>query len=161
MSVLVLLVLVGGAFALCFWNDARGIAELAAERGWRELRIAWAPFAGFWTGNRHERKYWLRYRDEDGRDARRLCKVVGLFQGSAGVCLEPVETPGSTLRLPRLNRAGRTLVGAGAGAFAGCALGIALCLVIFPGSNIAPAYGVILGTPLGLLVGALLGARRG
>ena len=159
MSVLVLIVLVGGAFALNHWLDLRAIVQVATERGWGEVRISWAPFARFLASRRGERHYWLSYLDEGGRAVRRLCKVVGVLQGTAGVFLEPVAA-GSAPRARPMGRAARTVLWAGAGAFLGLGLGIAACFVIFPGSNIAPAYGVILGTPLGLLAGGLLGALR-
>jgi hypothetical protein len=159
MDALVLIALIGGAFALCFWHDARGIATLAAEHGWRELRVAWAPLARFLAGRRNERHYWLRYLDERGRPVRRLCKVVGFLHGAAGVFLEPVASaPPARARPP--GRATRIVLWAVAGAFLGGNLGIAACFAIVPGSNIAPAYGLILGAPLGLVVGASLAALR-
>ena len=38
-------------------------------------------------------------------------------------------------------------------ALVGAAIGVGLCFVIYPGSNIAPAYGVLYGGPAGLLAG--------
>jgi hypothetical protein len=46
------------------------------------------------------------------------------------------------------------------GAWAGSFVGIAACLVIFHGSNIAPAYGVIFVTPVGFVAGLTFGLLR-
>ena len=52
------------------------------------------------------------------------------------------------------------MLGSAAGLVLGLAIGIFGSMLLFRGSNIAPAYGVILGAPLGLLAGAAFGACK-
>ena len=52
------------------------------------------------------------------------------------------------------------MLGAAAGLVLGLAIGICGSMLLFRGSNMAPAYGVILGAPLGLLAGAAFGACK-
>jgi hypothetical protein len=160
MSVVVLVVLIAGAFALSYGVDTRNILRLAAERRWSEPRVTWTP--GSLLRSRAERSYWLRYRDEDGRAERRLCRVTSYLDGPYGVTVEPAaparveREPGS----PAARRVRLIVVSTAAGLFLGVALGILGAFALYPGSNIAPAYGVIFGLPAGLVAGVLFGVLR-
>jgi len=163
MSVLVLLLLLGVAGTIQYRLDSGCIRALARERGWAVLGIAWVPTL---LRSRWERSYRLSYRAEDGRLERRVCRLVNPFDGAGGVALEPAvgadELRGARALSPeRLGRPVFVLLCAVAGLFAGCGFGIAACFALYPGSNIAPAYGVILGAPLGALGGAVLGLLLG
>jgi hypothetical protein len=158
MPVLILLALVLGALAFQVMTDRANLSQLASGRGWRLERITFAPFAPGWlTRSKSQRAYRLHYRDELGRPETRTC-VVG---GAAGFRLDPpsgvssVSYSGTARSTPRkrLPLFARLLLGPFLGAWIGAALGIALCFVIYPGSNVAPAYGVIYGAPVGLLAG--------
>jgi hypothetical protein len=152
MSVLLLLVLVLGALAWQVLSDRADLSQLAAGRGWRLERITFAPFAPGWLGrSKVERAYRLEYRDASGQLETRTC-VIG---GAQGFRLDPPRSSASTRAVPRkrLPLVARLALGAFGGAWAGMALGIGLCFVIYPGSNVAPAYGVILGAPAGLIAG--------
>jgi hypothetical protein len=165
MSTFVLLVLIGSAFLIQYHVDARRILGIASENGWSALRVRWAPFARGWAmRSRAVRSYWLSYRDGSGRPERRLCLVGGGY----GVRLEDAcDQPGE----PRLGSTGRgarapasrlqtILVWTCVGGFLGLALGIGGSLLLFPSSNIAPAYGILLLAPLGLGAGLLFGTLR-
>jgi hypothetical protein len=150
--------------------DTRVIAGVAIERHWSVLRITWAPLARFLSGNKWERCYWLRYRDEDGNDSRRMARITGLLGLGASVVLDPasVERVERRTRGPRaiaaprsaFSRTGLTLLCAFGGAWVGAAIGILGSFALYPGSNIAPAYGVILVTPAGILAGGCFGFLR-
>ena len=154
MPVLILLALVLGAAVWQVLCDRADLSQLASARGWRLERIRFAPFAPGWlTRSKVQRAYRLHYRDELGRLETRTC-VVG---GAAGFRLDP---PSGSARASyggpprtRMPLVARLLLGAFLGAWIGAAIGIGLCLVIYPGSNVAPAYGVIHGAPAGLLAG--------
>jgi hypothetical protein len=151
----VLLALLTVAIVLQYKLDARRIVQAAAERGWAPHSVVWAPLARFGSLRRSVRSYWLSFHDDGGRPARCLCLVGGPY----GVHL---EEPGEPLHRNAAPSRLRTLaLCAGGGVFAGVALGIGACALLYPGSNIAPAYGVILGAPLGLGGGVLLGILRG
>jgi hypothetical protein len=160
MSALILLALIAGAFALQHLADRSSIAALAAARGWRVLRICWTPWTGASLGSsRALRHYRIDYQDESGRPQQRSCRLACFYAGAAGVELDPL--PARSLSgaaparpLPGLLRAG---MGAAVGAFAGGALGILGAFLLRPGSNIAPAYGLLLLTPIGALVGMAVG----
>lgn len=150
MGVLVLLVLVLGAFVWQFLADRADLFQLATARGWRLERVTFAPFASGWLWrSKFQRAYRLHYRDESGRQESRTC-VIG---GAQGFRLDPPAGRASSLHRGPLPLFARLAIGVGGGLMAGMALGIAICFVIFPGSNIAPAYGVILGAPAGCLAG--------
>jgi hypothetical protein len=123
MSVLVLVALIAGAFALSYGVDARNILRLAAERGWSEPRVRWTP--GSLLRSRAERSYWLRYRGEDGRTERRLCRVTSYLHGPHGVTIEPAasERPARAPVSPAGRRARLLVVSTAAGVFRGRALG--------------------------------------
>lgn len=154
MGVLILLALILGALTWQVLADRADLSQLAAARGWRLERIRFAPFAPGWAlRSRAQRSYRLHYRDASGRLETRTC-VVG---GAQGFRLDPPRSAASAFqhggtrkRLPLL---ARLVLGAGVGCWGGAALGTALCFVIYPGSNVAPAYGVIYGAPVGLLAG--------
>ena len=156
MSTLILVALLASAFALQLGLDVRSIARLAHGRRWSSARVTWTPWPrGAALHSRWERSYWLRYHDEQGRAQRRLCWV-----GPAGIELEPI-VPDARERgaaRPHLRRARFLIATICIGTFLGAALGIAGAFALYPGSNIAPAYGVIWGTPLGLVAGVLFGA---
>jgi hypothetical protein len=160
MSTFVLVLLIAAAVGFQRQLDLRHIRQQVARQRWSEPRVRWTPLS--LLAGRMERNYWLDYRDERGQPARRLCRVTGLLNGPEGVLLEAnvlgAAAPSHAAR--RRSRLELVLIGAGAGAFLGSALGIGLSLLIFRGSNIAPAYGLILGAPLGLLIGASCGALR-
>jgi hypothetical protein len=164
MQLLVLFALIGAGFAIQCWLDVREIRREADGNGWRELAIAWTPFApGSLLRHRNARSYWLRYRDRDGRWERRLCSVEGVFfLGSAEVAFDAGASEsasyGGAPTMP--GRIGTLTRWTCVGGFLGIALGIAASFVLYPTSNIAPAYGVILGGPLGLAAGALVGFLR-
>jgi len=158
MSVLLLLVLVLGALVWQVLSDRADLSQLAAGRGWRLERITFAPFAPGWLGrSKVQRAYRLEYRDASGQLETRTC-VIGGAQGfrldpprsSASVPFAGIARGATRKRLPLV---ARLALGAFGGAWAGMALGIGLCFVIYPGSNVAPAYGVILGAPAGLVAG--------
>jgi len=161
-SVLVLLALIGGGLGLQLFVDRRRILADVRDHGWSELRIRWAPLARWLTSRRSQRWYRLRYLDPRGDERRCLCRVDG-----SGVLFEPPEPAESAMGLtgartpaPRLARPAFVLVSALIGGALGLYLGIAACFVLYPGSNIAPAYGVILGAPLGLVAGLAFGLLR-
>jgi hypothetical protein len=166
MSVLVLIALLALAFWLQYVLDARNIVRLATERRWSAPRVTWTP--GSLLRSRWERSYWLRYVDEHGRPERRLCRVTSWFDGPHGVHVEPTvseragraEHVAIRIESPALRRLLSIAIWAGAGTLIGLAVGIGGCLLLFPGSNIAPAYGVIYVAPVGLAAGALFGALR-
>lgn len=158
MPVLILLAVILGVLAWQVMADRADLSQLAAARGWRLERITFAPFApGWFLRSRSQRAYRLHYRDESGRLETRTC-VVG---GAQGFRLDPPRSEasasfaGSVRSKPRkrLPLPVRLVLGALLGCWAGAALGIGLCFVIYPGSNVAPAYGVIYGAPVGLLAG--------
>lgn len=155
MPALVLLAAVAGLIVWQVLSDRASLSQLAAGKGWRLERISFAPFAPGWlTRSKYQRAYRLHYRDANGRQETRTC-VVG---GAAGFRLDPPSgsvgvSLGRELPRQRWPLPARLLLGAFAGVWAGAAVGIAICWVIYPGSNIAPAYGVIWGAPLGLLAG--------
>ena len=159
-DVLVLIALLAAAVAVQVRVDVARIEAAARSRTWIPTRILWVPWARFFTSTRGPRHYAVRYRDPSGRDERRLCRVSGLLDGAC-VFLEPapLTTGPRPVRGP-LPRAASIALGVGAGAFVGTALGILAAFALVPGSNIAPAYGVLLGGPLGALVGGVLGALR-
>jgi hypothetical protein len=153
MGVVLLLVLVLGAFAWQVHVDRSQLAQLASAKGWRLERITFAPFAPGWLmRSKVQRAYRLHYRDGQGRIETRTC-VIG---GAAGFRLDPPRTGAQRGRGSPLPLPARLALGAGLGLLAGPALGIAVCFAIYPGSNVAPAYGVIFGAPLGLLAGVLV-----
>jgi hypothetical protein len=152
MGALILIAMLAGAFAWQYLADRADLFQLATARGWRLERITFAPFAPGWLlRSRHLRAYRLHYRDESGRLETRTC-VVG---GRQGFRLDPPAGSAVRVRRAPLPLLARLAIGAGGGLVAGMALGIGICFVIFPGSNIAPAYGVIYGAPAGLLAGVL------
>jgi hypothetical protein len=168
MSVLVLIALLATAFTIQYKLDVRGIVAEAAHRGWSVTGVSWAPLGGNWFGrSRNVRSYDLRYRDESGRFERCLCLVDGqTFTGSFDVAFEQVgrskiaTSSAWIAEKTASNRLVGILVWAFLGAWAGAALGIGVSFLIYPTSNVAPAYGVIFGTPLGLIAGVLFGALR-
>lgn len=161
MSTLVLIALLAAAFTIQHRLDVRNIGRVAEERHWSTTRITWTPWTrGSALRSRWERSYWLRYRDEHGNHARRRCWVTNPFDGPAGVFLEPPSSVERARGAP-LGRLQLVAVATLAGGFIGAALGIGGSLLLFPSSNIAPAYGLFLMVPLGLGAGALFGVLRG
>jgi hypothetical protein len=67
---------VGTAIHILVRRTDKGRIEAAAhEQGWRQVQIAWAPFAAGWGGKKGTRHYRVTYRDEDGRERERVCKT--------------------------------------------------------------------------------------
>jgi hypothetical protein len=165
MSAFLLIALLAVALFLQIRSDIGRIGGLVRERRWSDAEVRWAPLVGLLTGTRRERCYWLRYQDEDGRASRRLCRLSGLF-GAAGVVLEPATVERgargavAVAPAPPLGRASAAVLFGLCGLFAGTALGIAASFVLFPSSNVAPAYGVLCGGPLGLLAGVVVALQR-
>lgn len=173
MGPFVLAVLVGAGFWLQHWSDTRRITGVAQELRWSIARIRWAPLARFVSGSRWERCYWLQYRDEKGRVARCLCRIRGFlglgetlsFDRVSFEAVAAVEAGGAVVRpaaRPRTvgERLLLALACAFAGAWVGAAVGIGGAFLTHPGSNVAPAYGVIYGVPIGTIAGALFGFLR-
>ncbi len=157
MSTLVLIALLAAAWTLQARLDTRRILALARERRWSAPSVRWSKPWKAWLRSRWIRSYRLRYRDESGRALLRTCWV-----GPGGIELDPPhpQEPAPRQPLPPLGLAARLLLGLGLGAFVGGALGIAGSLALVPSSNILPAYGLLLGTPLGAVVGTLAVALR-
>jgi hypothetical protein len=166
MSTLVLLALIGLAFALQYWADVRSIARAAEQRGWTVVRIRWTPWGGgAWLRSRWERSYRLQHVDGDGRTQRRLCRApMNWFDGAAGVSFEESTEEHDSATVQVANRSPQRVrviaLSVSAGAFLGMALGIGGSLLLYPSSNIAPAYGLILMTPVGVVVGLTVGLLR-
>lgn len=163
MSTLVLIALIAVAFTIQVRVDAWNIARAASRRGWSVTRVTWTPWArGAALRSRAVRSYWLGYRDERGRLARCRCWVANPFDGPFGVTLEPAGVDDAEHGVPaaRMGRARFIVLATSAGAFLGAALGIGGSLLLYPSSNIAPAYGLIVMAPVGLCAGALFGVLR-
>jgi hypothetical protein len=167
---LLLVLAIAAGFVVQHAFDTRVIAGVATERHWSVMQITWAPLARFLSGNKWERCYWLRYRDEDGNDSRRMARITGLFGLGASVMFDPaaVERVERRTSGPRAIAAPKsasskivlTLLFAFVGAWVGAAVGIAGSFALYPGSNIAPAYGVLFMSPIGILAGGLFGFLR-
>lgn len=165
MSTFVLFVLIGSAFLIQYHVDARRILGMASDNGWSALRLRWAPFASGWAmRSRAVRSYWLSYRDSDGRAERRLCLVGGGY----GVQLEEAADPSGeprhdSARLETrspLRRLKTIIVCSFVGAWLGAGVGIGASMLLLPSSNVAPAYGIIFVTPIGLGAGLIFGILR-
>jgi len=161
-STLVLLLLMAAAVALQLFLDARNVGVVARQNGWSEWKLRWVPSLRRWlTGSRWTRSYWLHYRDEHGRGERRLCHVTTNWSdGPAGVVLEPTVGAGVSRSRARRGSLFTITATAALGASVGLALGIVGAFLLYPGSNIAPAYGVILAGPVGMVAGLLVGILR-
>lgn len=163
MSILVLLALLAGALALQYRLDLGAVRQLASERRWSAPRLGWTPRT-LWN-RRWRRTYWLHYRDESGRPTRRKCHLDGISGGNGAVELESIPTQYRTAARPRehtpIARAGRLALAAFIGLHLGLAAGVGGSFLLFPGSNVAPAYGVLWMGPLGLAAGVLYGTVRG
>lgn len=162
MPTLVLIALLAGAFTLQYRLDVLNIGRAAGERRWNVLTVRWTPWSGFLSGRRLERAYAVGIRDENGQPARCRCRVT-TFHDPIGVFFESVTIDARERGTPISGgrRLASIAVSGCVGGFLGLALGVGGSLLLFPTSNIAPAYGILLTGPLGLGIGALYGALRG
>jgi hypothetical protein len=175
MSTWILILLIGGSAWFQWFADSRTIASMAEQCRWSVSSLRWAPFARWFTGGRGDRWYRLCFVDEQGRRGMRLCRVRGWMGIGTTVDFDPetLEMPsfGSAPARPGLPmkktsmsagaRAAFTVVCAFVGAWIGAAVGIGGSLLLFHGSNIAPAYGILFVAPLGCVAGILFGLLRG
>lgn len=168
------MVLIGAAAWFQWFSDSRTIAGMAEQCRWSISSLRWAPFAHFFSRRRGDRWYRLGFVDDKGRRGMRLCRVRGwLGIGTT------VDFDQATLEMPTYDpaalrpscpskpapastrsRLASTILCAISGAWVGAAVGIGGSLLIFHGSNIAPAYGVLFVAPVGFVAGFLFGLFR-
>lgn len=156
-----------------------GVVLARISSRWREAILLVKPdtvvrwhrgLARWWSGSRWERCCWIRYCDEGARTVLRRCRLSGSFGVGADVALDPVisergrasgvDTSGSGSRTWGLGRVPFTIVCIALGGVVGVAARIGGSMLLFPSSNIAPAYGILLGGPIGRMAGLIFGALR-
>ncbi len=174
MSTVILFAMIGAAAWFQWFADSRTIASMAEQCRWSISSLSWAPFVRWFSGRRGDRWYRLCFVDEQGRRGMRLCRVRGLFGIRTTVDFDQktlempsydnapmhANLPTKKPPLSGLGRAGFAILCAFGGAWVGAMVGIAGSLLIFHGSNIAPAYGVIFVAPVGFVAGLLFGFLR-
>jgi hypothetical protein len=170
---LLITVLIGSAW-IQHAIDARTIASMAEELHWSVSSLRWAPLARFFTSRKGDRWYRLAFVDEKGRRGTRLCRVRGWLGFGTSIEFGPgtldlpsyddahgsSSTPAQRVPSSGMSRIAFVILCAFGGAWAASALGIGICMLIFPGSNIAPAYGILFGAPIGGVAGVLFGVFR-
>ena len=60
--------------------DRAVVESEARNKGWRNVKAEWTPFAPGWFFEYNERHYLVSYRDKNGFDQKRYCKF-SLFTG--------------------------------------------------------------------------------
>lgn len=163
-STLILLLLIGAGFCAQYLLDLRLIRAWASERGWSTPAVRWAPFAPkSFRDSRWTRSYAVRLRDASGAWREGHCHVCNLIFGSASDVLFDETAPRGSARrgpAPLLGRPAWLLAGGAIGSFLGAGVGILGSFVLYPTSNIAPAYGLLMLGPLGLIAGLAFGATK-
>jgi hypothetical protein len=62
------------------FTDKASILDKARHKGWKDVRVRWAPFAPGFFFEHGERNYEVSYTDQDGYRIKKYCKT-SLFTG--------------------------------------------------------------------------------